>query len=83
MHIIVFVWFRCVPTSFQARQLILDAGLILTDLERESQVKSFKFHTKDKFDYLWYNQCIVYVTKPSFYNPVTKWFCYFIYIDDN
>jgi len=29
---------RCVPTSFQARQLILDAGLILTDLERESQV---------------------------------------------
>jgi len=29
---------RCVPTSFQAKQLILDAGLVLSDLERESQV---------------------------------------------
>jgi len=29
---------RCVPTSFQARQLILDAGLVLSDLEREPQV---------------------------------------------
>jgi len=29
---------RCVPTSFQARQLILDAGLNLTDLERETQI---------------------------------------------
>ncbi|XP_023322017.1 ribose-5-phosphate isomerase [Eurytemora carolleeae] len=29
---------RCVPTSFQARQLILDAGLNLSDLERESQI---------------------------------------------
>ena len=32
---------RCVPTSFQARQLILDAGLSLSDLERESQVNMF------------------------------------------
>jgi len=29
---------RCVPTSFQARQLILDAGLNLSDLERELEV---------------------------------------------
>jgi len=29
---------KCVPTSFQARQLILDAGLFLSDLEREPVV---------------------------------------------
>lgn len=29
---------RCVPTSFQARQLILEAGLNLSDLERESEI---------------------------------------------
>lgn len=29
---------RCVPTSFQAKQLILDAGLVLSDLEREKEV---------------------------------------------
>jgi len=29
---------RCIPTSFQARQLILQAGLCLSDLEQESQV---------------------------------------------
>ena len=28
---------RCVPTSFQARQLIIEAGLELTDLERDSK----------------------------------------------
>ena len=30
--------FRCVPTSFQARQLIVSHGLVLTDLERESHI---------------------------------------------
>ena len=30
---------RCVPTSFQARQLIVDHDLVLTDLEREARIE--------------------------------------------
>ena len=30
---------RCVPTSFQARQLIVSHGLVLTDLEREPRIE--------------------------------------------
>jgi ribose 5-phosphate isomerase A len=31
----LFFVIRCVPTSFQSRQLILSSGLVLTDLEQE------------------------------------------------
>ena len=33
----------CVPTSFQARQLILNHGLVLSDLEKTPKVRFFFF----------------------------------------